>query len=1192
MERDIIYISGMSGEQIAPEAARVAEELNAPALIITPSALRAKKLAKNLSFFISREIHTLSGDGNFFFQYAAKSREDMELRLRALVSLRKRKNCVVVAPVSGAMKRLPPVSAFDRSRLKLRAGGDMEPERFKNKLASLGFEHMPYVESRGGYSARGDIVDFFPVEEDSPRRVEFFDTRVDSIRVFDAKTQRSLRPLEETEIFPAEQMAADAAAFERAGNNIADAYDRYVRKWGGERGAALERKKKQILEYIETKTNLQFLENYIGYFYEEAAYIWDYLGDEGVVMLDDPDRVSEALSLSETEAKEDFKRALAAGHAIPEDLENFSGLDSLKKIYGGGHRLYVFTPFMKAGEEGDRVTARRHIEAKQPPVIAGRMDVLESELKRYVKEKYRTTIVCSSDERAENLKDFLERAGLAGKISLKTGDLASGVEFPERKIVYLRDGEIFNNHIKRRTGREKSGGNPIKTFSDIRKGDFVVHENHGIGKFTGIEQLSVQNISKDYLKIKYAGEDMLYIPVEQMSVIQKYSGGNDAKPTLSKLSGGDWKRVRSRAKKDIANLAKELLEVSAARKARPGYAFSADTVWQKEFEDAFPYEATQDQLRSIASIKLDMEKPAPMDRLLCGDVGYGKTEVAARAVFKCVADGKQAAILAPTTILANQHYITFKKRFESFPFTVEMLSRFRTKGQQKTILENLRRGSLDVLIGTHRMLSKDVIFKDLGFLVVDEEQRFGVKDKEKIKALRENIDVLTLSATPIPRTLHMSLMGVRDMDLIAEPPEDRYPVQTYVTEQDDELMREIIRRELDREGQVYVVYNRIIGIQRVAAEIKKLVPEAEIAVGHGRMDERDLENVMMDFIEGRYNVLVATAIIESGIDIPNVNTMLVLDADRFGLSQLYQLRGRVGRSNRMAYAYMMYRKGKTLSEVGEKRLRAIREFTEFGAGFHIAMRDLEIRGAGNILGTEQHGHMSAIGYELYCKLVDDAIRALSGETLNSGAEEAAVEIAVAAHIPDSYIGDEALKLQMYRKIAFVETDEDETEIINELADRFGDIPGVVMNLVRTARVRAMASRGGVQKVREGRGGLIFDMRSASALKPEAISAVSGHYKTRILIHGGAKPFISLKLNDGGVTTQISAEGDSVFPGGILRAHGQGERSTRTKRVSTVPEKTTESPLPVYGRTFKQSLGGEEGEKKLKEAVEFLRRFVI
>ena len=564
--------------------------------------------------------------------------------------------------------------------------------------------------------------------------------------------------------------------------------------------------------------------------------------------------------------------------------------------------------------------------------------------------------------------------------------------------------------------------------------------------------------------MKYAGDDLLYVPADQMELIQKYVGSTAGTPKINKLSGTEWRQTKAKAKMAIANMAKELLEVSAQRKMEPGYKFGPDTVWQKEFEDAFPFEETGDQLRCIEEIKRDMESPESMDRLLCGDVGYGKTEVAARAMFKAVSEGKQVAVLVPTTILANQHYNTLKDRFEKFPFKVELLSRFRTEAEQAKTIRGLAKGTVDVVIGTHRLLSKDIQFKDLGLLVIDEEQRFGVQHKERIKKIKKGVDVLTLSATPIPRTLHMSLIGIRDMSLIEEPPSDRYPVQTYVMEEDDHIIRDAIERELDRGGQVFVVYNRVSGVHRIAEKIRDLVPGKRIGVGHGQMSEESLENVMMDFINGDIDILVATTIIESGIDIPNVNTEIIIDADKFGVSQLYQLRGRVGRSNRLAYAYLMHKKDKVLSEVAQQRLRAIRDFTEFGAGFKIAMRDLEIRGAGNILGQEQSGHLVNIGYELYCKLVDDAVRALNGEATDTKRHEANIDINMSAYIPDSYISDEVLKLSMYKKIAAVETAEDEEEIRNELIDRFGDIPKATEDLIKVARLRSLAESIGLIKV--------------------------------------------------------------------------------------------------------------------------------
>ena len=646
----------------------------------------------------------------------------------------------------------------------------------------------------------------------------------------------------------------------------------------------------------------------------------------------------------------------------------------------------------------------------------------------------------------------------------------------------------------------------------MQKGDYVVHESHGIGRFTGIEQLVVQGVKKDYLKVKYAGEDSLYIPVDQLGMLQKYVGGDGVTPRLNKLSGNEWKQTKAKARQAVSDMADELIRISAARMNEKGYAFSEDTVWQREFEDSFPYTETEDQLRCAEEIKEDMEKDAPMDRLLCGDVGFGKTEVAARALFKCVADGKQAAVLVPTTLLANQHYYTLKDRFEKFPFKVEMLSRFRSAAQQKQILEGLEKGSVDLLIGTHRLLSSDVRFKDLGLLVIDEEQRFGVRHKEKIKQLKSNVDVLTLSATPIPRTLHMSLSGIKDMSVIEEPPEDRYPVQTYVMEQDNFVIRDAIEKELARGGQVYVLYNRVESINRVASDIEALVPEASVIAGHGRMRESQLENVIMSFAEGEYNVLVATTIIESGTDIPNVNTMIVLDADRFGLAQLHQLRGRVGRSGRMAYAYLMYTKDKNLNEIAEKRLRAIKEFTEFGSGFKIAMKDLELRGAGNLLGTEQSGHMLNVGYELYCKMLEEAVDTAKGREMLPQAEETAFNLPIPAVISERYIENEVLRLQMYKKIAMIENDEDEAEIIDELLDRFGDIPRDTMNLVKISKIRAMAGQLGVREINQQGYKIIFRLWENVKLSADMMAALVAKYGEKMMINGGKDPFIRLTVN--------------------------------------------------------------------------------
>jgi transcription-repair coupling factor (superfamily II helicase) len=1094
-----------------PVASLIIRERGGQTLIVTSSYAKAKRLAEDLSFFVEQKIYLIPDEEQLFLKYEAKSHGSLEERLAALKALLSGESCVVIAPVLGAVKKLAPHRIFEENTVRFTRGEEADLEQVKRSLAFMGYERAAFIESKGQYSIRGGIVDVFPADAEYPYRIEFFDAEVDSVRSFDPVTQRSVDNLASATIYPAEQMVQEENLFRRAAEKLAKAYDGHARRLTGQQQERLIQRKDRLLEFIENTANVQLLENYIHYFYDDTEYLWDYMKPGGAVMLEDPDRIREVLDFREKEDKEDFKAMLERGEAVPGDYKAFPGKADLDSLYKQSVTFF-FTPFQKQLRGADRLDASIHIASKQAPVFNGRMDFLETEMKGYLKQNFEVTIVCATEERIENLQNFIEHFDGSGRIRLVKGSLTSGMEYPEEKLVYLWDGDIFTTQKHRKAKTAEKRGKPIKAFTDIRKGDYVVHENHGIGKFIGVEQLTIQKVKKDYLKIKYAGEDMLYVPVEQMDMIQKYIGADGAAPRINKLSGGEWKKVKAKAKAAIATMAKELLEISAERRAQGGHTFAPDSIWQREFEDLFPYEETADQLRCIKEIKADMEKPISMERLLCGDVGYGKTEVAARAIFKCISDSKQAAVLVPTTILANQHYYTFKDRFERFPFKVEMLSRFRNEKQQETIVEAVKKGNVDVLIGTHRMLSQDIGFKDLGLLVIDEEQRFGVQHKEAIKRLRKNVDVLTLSATPIPRTLHMSLVGIKDMSLIEEPPEERYPVQTYVLEQDEELIRDAIQRELDRDGQVYVVYNRVRGIYKAAALIQALVPEASVVVGHGQMNEKQLEDVMIDFVNHETNVLVSTTIIESGIDIPNVNTIIILDADRFGLSQLYQLRGRVGRSTRLAYAYLMYQKDKVLSEVAEKRLRAIREFTEFGAGFHIAMRDLEIRGAGNLLGTEQHGHMMNIGYELYCKLVDDAVRALGGEIVNPDREETSIEIDVPAYIPDDYISDELLKLQMYKKIAAIRDEEDKTEIIDELIDRFGEPPAEVENLVKVSHIRAMAESAGIARVHEEQKKIVFDFLEKNRLTPQIMAALSEEFGMGILIHAGVKPFIKINHN--------------------------------------------------------------------------------
>ena len=1113
--KGMINITGASEGRIAPIIADILKTGKGQSLIVVPTLNKAKRLATDLSFFAAeKKIYILPPEEESFIQYEARSNDDLLERLKVLKAAVRGEECIIIAPVTGVIKKLPPKEIFSENILEIRRGSDIDPEEIRRKLSFMGYERASMIENRGEYSIRGGIIDIFTPDSDLPYRIELFDTEVDSIRTFDIETQRSVENLKSITASQCSQIVKDTELFESARNRIKKAYDRQIKKLekkkeNSETVYNLKQRMAQLMEYTDSMINIQYLEKFINYFYDETMYIWDYM-DDPEIFIDDPARILESLEVYEKERADDIDAIISAGRGIGEDFSSMSGEEDFFRLYE--KEGYIFTPFAGTIRNAPYLSELITVSCRQMPAYNGRMNVLKGDLDSYARRGFDVTIVCSSAERTDSMKEFLVRENLESKVKLRQGVITAGMEFSDRKVCYIWEGDIFGDHKRSRKKKHKSRGQQIKSFADVQTGDYVVHESHGIGRFMGIEQLVVQGVKKDYLKVKYAGEDSLYIPVDQLSILQKYVGGDGITPKLNKLSGSEWKNTKAKAKAAVSDMADELLRVSAARLHEKGYAFSEDTVWQTEFEESFPYTETEDQLRCIEEIKSDMERDIPMDRLLCGDVGFGKTEVAARALFKCVADGKQAAVLVPTTLLANQHYYTLKDRFERFPFKVEMLSRFRSAAQQKKILEGVRSGSVDLIIGTHRLLSKDVKFKDLGLLVIDEEQRFGVKHKETIKQLKENVDVLTLSATPIPRTLHMSLSGIKDMSTIEEPPEDRLPVQTYVMEQDDFIIREAIEKELARGGQVYVLYNRVESINKVASEIEQLVHEASVAVGHGKMGERQLENIIMDFADGEYNVLVSTTIIESGMDIPNVNTMIVLDADRFGLAQLHQLRGRVGRSGRVAYTYLMYKKDKTLSEIAEKRLRAIRDFTEFGSGFRIAMKDLELRGAGNLLGTEQSGHMLNVGYELYCKMLEEAVELARGKEPDKPAEETAFSLPVSAVISKRYIEDEVLRLQMYKKIAMIENDEDESEVTDELLDRFGDIPKETQNLIKISKIRSMAGSMGVKEILQQGYKIIFRLWESIKLNESMMSKLVAVYGGRLMINGGKEPYIRLTVN--------------------------------------------------------------------------------
>lgn len=1110
----MINITGASDGRVAPIIAEILEKVKGQSLIVVPTFNKAKRLATDLSFFAARKIFILPPEEEMLVQYEARSNEASLERIKILKSLVSGEECIVIAPAASAVRKLPPDHVFRENMMELRTGDDISTDEIKQRLSYMGYERTAMIEGRGEFSLRGGILDIFTPDSELPFRIELFDTEIDSIRTFDTVSQRSVENLDHIDIAQCSQLVKDRDLFDSAGGKIIKTYDRNIKKLEKKDHDEdvirnLKQRKEQLAGYTENMINIQYLENFLNYFYDETAYIWDYMNDP-VIFIDDPARILETLEVREKEMADDIEALVSAGRGVGEDFRTVSGQDDYFRLYD--MEGYIFTPFTSTIKNAPFLRELVNVSCRSTPVYNSRLNMLKSDLEGYIRRGYDVTVVCSTDERMEGMEDFLSREKLTGKVRLREGVITGGMEFPDRKVCYIWEGDIFGGYHRSRKKKKKNRGQQIKSFTDVQKGDYVVHETHGIGKFVGIEQLVVQGVKKDYLKVKYAGEDSLYIPVDQLGILEKYVGGDGIAPKLNRLSGNEWKVTKAKAKAAVDDMAEDLIRVSAARLSEKGHAFSKDTEWQREFEDSFPYAETDDQLRCIEEIKNDMESEVPMDRLLCGDVGFGKTEVAARAIFKCVADGKQAAVLVPTTLLASQHYYNLKDRFEKFPFKVEMLSRFRNASQQKKILKGLEEGTIDFVIGTHRLLSKDVKFRDLGLLVVDEEQRFGVKHKERIKQIRENVDVLTLSATPIPRTLHMSLSGIKDMSTIEEPPEDRYPVQTYVMEQDDFMIRDAVEKELSRGGQVYVLYNRVASIDQVASDIERLVPEASVVTGHGKMSEKQLENVILDFTNGEYNVLVSTTIIESGMDIPNVNTMIVLDADRFGLAQLYQLRGRVGRSGRMAYAYLMYKKDKNLTEIAEKRLRAIKEFTEFGSGFKIAMKDLEFRGAGNLLGTEQSGHMLNVGYELYCKMLEEAVNRLKGRETIPQAEETAFSLPVSAVIPERYITNEVLRLQMYKKIAMVASDEDEAEMIDELIDRFGDIPRDTMNLIKISKIRSMAGMLGVREILQRGYKIIF--RLWENVKPDAsvMAALVSEYGERLMINGGREPYIRLTIN--------------------------------------------------------------------------------
>lgn len=1026
-------------------------------LILAEDERRAREIYEDYRFY-DRKVYSYPAKDLLFFQADIHGNLLIRQRMKVIKALLEEKELTVVTSIDGCMDFLESLEKIKEQLIHYESDSTVDTEQLKNQLVALGYERVGQVEMPGQFSVRGGIVDIYCLTEENPWRIELWGDEIDSIRSFDPESQRSLENLEELTIYPA-------------------------------------------VEHTGDKDMVSFLD----YFPEERT----------IIFLDEPNRLTEKGGAVEEEYRQSrMHREEKGSRNLPENW--LCSFEQLQKELNKRNCISVCA--LEPKQAGWKVREKFYLEVKSISAYNNSFELLVKDLHQYKKQGYRIALLSGSRTRAERLAKDLQEEGLAafygqdydreicpGEIMVVYGHAKKGFEYPLIKFAVMTESDIFGQEQKKKKKKKNYSGSRIQDFAELSIGDFVVHEKHGLGIYRGIEKVEVDRIVKDYIKIEYRGGSNLYIPATQLDCLQKYSGADASKaPKLNKLGTQEWNKTKSKVRGAVKNIAKELVELYAVRQEKEGYVCGPDTVWQREFEEMFPYEETEDQLSAIEDAKRDMESTRIMDRLICGDVGYGKTEVALRAAFKEVQESRQVAYLAPTTILAQQIYNTFVQRMKEFPVRVELLCRFRTSAQQKKAIEDLKKGQVDVIIGTHRILSKDVQFKNLGLLIVDEEQRFGVTHKEKIKQLKKDVDVLTLTATPIPRTLHMSLIGIRDMSVLEEPPMDRMPIQTYVMEYDEETVREAINRELRRGGQVYYVYNRVTDIADVALRIAKLVPDARVDFAHGQMSERELENVMYSFVNGDIDVLVSTTIIETGLDISNVNTMIIHDSDRYGLSQLYQLRGRIGRSNKTAYAFLMYRKNVMLKETAEKRLAAIREYTDLGSGFKIAMRDLELRGAGNLLGAQQHGHMNAVGYDLYCKMLNEAVKEAKGiHTMEDF--ETSVDLNVDAYIPDSYISNEFQKLDIYKRIAGIETQQDYDDMLEELLDRFGEPGKAVLNLLAIAKLKAIAHQGYVTEIKQTGKTVRFTLYEKARLNTEGFPALMQKYRRGLQFKNEQEP---------------------------------------------------------------------------------------
>ena len=1069
-------------------------------LIVTFSDLRVKELIEDYRLY-DRNVTAYPAKDLIFYQADIHGNKLVTERIKCLKRMLEGKPVTVVTTFSSLMAPQIPLSVWKEHLLKIDGNSQLDEKELAERLVEMGYEKNYQVEAPGQFSIRGGIVDIFDLTEENPYRIELWGDEIESIRSFDVLSQRSIEKLSSITIYPSGEMLLSTNRLKRGMDKIekeGKSFSEKLRKeFHTEEAYRVETQIKELKEQVGEFRNLVNLDAYVHYFYEDTVSFLELFDkSKTCIFVDEPARVKEHADAVELEFRESMMHRVEKGYILPGQMKLLYSVEEVAAKMQQGRIATLASLELK--NTLFKIEKKADISVKSISSYNNSFEALVQDLKRYKKNGYRILLLSGSRTRAARLAQDLRDQELTafytenpdrelepGEIMAFYGRVMKGFEYPLLKFVVISESDIFGADKKKKKKKKNYEGRKINDFNELKIGDYVVHENHGLGIYKGIEKVEVEKVVKDYIKIEYRDGGNLYVLATGLDVIQKYASADAKRPKLNKLGTQEWSRTKSKVKEAAGEVAKDLVELYAVRQQKNGFQYGKDTVWQKEFEEMFPFEETEDQIAAIYATKKDMESSKIMDRLICGDVGYGKTEIAIRAAFKAVQEGKQVVYLVPTTILAQQHYNTFVQRMKDFPVRVDLLSRFRTSAEQKKTVEDLKKGFVDIVIGTHRVLSADVSYKDLGLLIIDEEQRFGVTHKEKIKKMKENVDVLTLTATPIPRTLHMSLVGIRDMSVLEEAPNDRMPIQTYVLEYNEEMVREAIVRELSRNGQVYYVYNRVNNIADVTAVIQSLVPEATVAFAHGQMQERELERIMYDFINGEIDVLVSTTIIETGLDISNVNTMIIHDSDNMGLSQLYQLRGRVGRSNRTAYAFLMYKRDKMLKEVAEKRLAAIKEFTDLGSGFKIAMRDLEIRGAGNLLGAKQHGHMQAVGYDLYCKMLNEAVKSLKGiSTIQDF--NTTVDLDVDAFIPPAYIVNEIQKLDIYKRIAGIENQTECDDMKEELLDRFGETPTVVQNLFRISMIRVNAHKLYITDIKGKNGEIHFILKADAQIRAEKI----------------------------------------------------------------------------------------------------------